>query len=127
MPFQDDIRRYTFPSLDKLINKKGEILTEHPYLPTDTQLEAMDEFVDAMDLMEAGPKDEEKYVYYSNSIYPSFPLNSGSQKSNRVVRYPGLLQSSFPSVETGNVPLRCRSRSRNESSPASAPRTAQVL
>ncbi|KAE9397612.1 SPOC domain-like protein [Gymnopus androsaceus JB14] len=60
MPFQDDIRRYTFPSLDKLINKKGEILTEHPYLPTDTQLEAMDEFVDAMDLMEAGPKDEEK-------------------------------------------------------------------
>ena len=65
MPFADDVRKYTFASLDHLINKKGEVLTEHPYLPTDDQLEAMDNFVDAMDLIDAGVKDEEGYVNLS--------------------------------------------------------------
>ncbi|KAF8168356.1 ku80-like protein [Crassisporium funariophilum] len=59
MPFADDVRRYTFASLEKLISKKGEIITEHPYLPTGEQLEAMEQFIDAMDLMDAGEKDEE--------------------------------------------------------------------
>lgn len=58
MPFADDVRKYTFASLDHLVNKKGEILTEHPYLPTQEQLDKMDDFVDAMDLMAAGEKDE---------------------------------------------------------------------
>jgi ATP-dependent DNA helicase 2 subunit 2 len=31
----------------------------HPYLPTEEQASAMDNFVDAMDLMDAGEKDEE--------------------------------------------------------------------
>lgn len=53
------MRKYTFASLDTLVNKKGEILTEHPYLPTEEQLEAMDDFVDAMDLMDAGEKNED--------------------------------------------------------------------
>ncbi|KJA25917.1 hypothetical protein HYPSUDRAFT_1067115 [Hypholoma sublateritium FD-334 SS-4] len=61
MPFADDVRKYTFASLDTLINKKGEILTEHPYLPTSKQLDAMDDFVDSMDLMHAGPKDDNGY------------------------------------------------------------------
>ncbi|KAF8171709.1 SPOC like C-terminal domain-containing protein [Mycena galopus ATCC 62051] len=56
MPFADDVRKYTFASLDNLVSKKGEVLKEHAYLPTETQLEAMDNFVDAMD---AGEKDEE--------------------------------------------------------------------
>ncbi|KAF8172182.1 SPOC like C-terminal domain-containing protein [Mycena galopus ATCC 62051] len=47
---------YTFASLDNLVSKKGEVLKEHAYLSTETQLEAMDNFVDAMD---AGEKDEE--------------------------------------------------------------------
>ncbi|KAG7096429.1 hypothetical protein E1B28_003866 [Marasmius oreades] len=59
MPFADDVRKYTFASLDRLVSKKGEVLTEHPYIPTEEQQEAMDDFVDAMDLMEAGPKDED--------------------------------------------------------------------
>ncbi|KAG6820237.1 hypothetical protein H0H93_003600 [Arthromyces matolae] len=59
MPFADDVRKYTFASLDKLVNKKGEVLTEHPFIPTEEQLEAMDDFVDGMDLMQAGPRDEE--------------------------------------------------------------------
>ncbi|KAJ6498003.1 SPOC domain-like protein [Mycena vitilis] len=59
MPFADDVRKYTFASLDNLVSKKGEVLKEHAYLPTEAQLEAMDNFVDAMDLMDAGEKDEE--------------------------------------------------------------------
>ncbi|KAH7883997.1 SPOC domain-like protein [Phlebopus sp. FC_14] len=59
MPFADDIRHYTFPSLSTLTSRTGERITKHPYLPTDQQLEAMDKFVDAMDLMEAGENDEE--------------------------------------------------------------------
>jgi ATP-dependent DNA helicase 2 subunit 2 len=59
MPFADDVRKYTFASLTHLVNKKGEVLTEHPYLPTEAQIEAMGKFVDAMDLMDSGEKDEE--------------------------------------------------------------------
>ncbi|KAL0065660.1 ATP-dependent DNA helicase yku80 [Marasmius tenuissimus] len=76
MPFADDVRKYTFASLDHLVNKKGEVLTEHPYIPTEEQQDAMDELVDAMDLMEAGPKDEEgnRTPWYSppDSYNPAF-------------------------------------------------------
>ena len=58
MPFADDVRNYPFASLETLINKKGEIVTEHPYLPTNEQMDAMEEFVDAMDLTDAGEKNE---------------------------------------------------------------------
>ncbi|KAH8101566.1 SPOC domain-like protein [Cristinia sonorae] len=59
MPFADDVRKYTFASLDNLISKKGEKITNHPYIPTEEQQRAMDNFVDAMDLMDAGEKDED--------------------------------------------------------------------
>ena len=62
MPFADDVRKYTFASLDTLINKQGETVTKHAYLPTEEQLKAMDNFVDAMDLMDAGEKDEDGHV-----------------------------------------------------------------
>lgn len=67
MPFADDVRRYTFPSLDRLINKKGQVVTSHPYLPTTEQIAAMENFVDGMDLMHAGDEDEEGFAYL---IYP---------------------------------------------------------
>jgi len=58
MPFADDVRKYTFASLETLYNKAGEEVTEHPYLPTETQQDAMDKLVEAMDLTLAGEKDE---------------------------------------------------------------------
>jgi hypothetical protein len=61
MPFADDVRKYTFASLDKLVSKKGELIREHPYLPTEEQLDAMDNFVDSMDLMDVGDKDQDGY------------------------------------------------------------------
>jgi ATP-dependent DNA helicase 2 subunit 2 len=70
MPFADDVRKYTFASLDNLVNKKGEVVTKHPYIPTEEQQEAMDNFVDAMDLMHAGEKDEEgnRYPWYDTRL-----------------------------------------------------------
>ncbi|KAF9242344.1 SPOC domain-like protein [Melanogaster broomeanus] len=59
MPFADDARHYTFPSLSTLTSRSGEKITKHPYIPTEEQLEAMDKFVDAMDLMQGGEKDED--------------------------------------------------------------------
>ncbi|KZT42746.1 SPOC domain-like protein [Sistotremastrum suecicum HHB10207 ss-3] len=58
LPFADDVRKYTFPSFDNLVSKKGEKVTQHAFLPTKTQMTAMEHFVDSMDLMHAGPKDE---------------------------------------------------------------------
>lgn len=58
MPFADDVRKYTFPSLETLYNKAGEEVIGHPYLPTGAQQDAMDKFVEAMDLTSAGEKDE---------------------------------------------------------------------
>jgi hypothetical protein len=71
MPFADDVRKYTFPSLTTLVNKNGQPVTKHPYLPTEEQQSAMDSFVDAMDLMYAGEKDEEGYVldFENTSVY----------------------------------------------------------
>ncbi|EIW86315.1 SPOC domain-like protein [Coniophora puteana RWD-64-598 SS2] len=59
MPFADDVRKYTFAPLEHLVSKKGDPITTHPYLPTSEQMSAMENFVDAMDLMDAGEKDED--------------------------------------------------------------------
>ena len=59
MPYAEDIRAILFPSLTNLFNRHGERLEEHRLLPTPAQNEAMSAFVDAMDLSEAGPLDEE--------------------------------------------------------------------
>ncbi|KAI6165394.1 SPOC domain-like protein [Pisolithus thermaeus] len=59
MPFADDIRHYTFPSLTTLTSRTGERITKHPYLPSEEQLATMDRFIDDMDLSDAGEKDEQ--------------------------------------------------------------------
>ena len=58
MPFAEDIRSLDFQSLERLFNSKNRRITEHPLLPTQPMLDAMDDLVDAMDLTEAGPPDE---------------------------------------------------------------------
>ncbi|GBE78688.1 ATP-dependent DNA helicase II subunit 2 [Sparassis crispa] len=70
MPFADDVRNFPFASLDTLISKKGETLAKHPYLPTEEQVDAMEQFVDAMDLSDAGEKDEDgvRQPWYDNRL-----------------------------------------------------------
>lgn len=69
MPFAEDLRNVVFPSLEEVYNSKGQLLKEHKLLPTEKQNEAMSAFVDSMDLMEAGPIDDDGYaiVYGFNS------------------------------------------------------------
>ncbi|KAF7319822.1 Ku domain-containing protein [Mycena kentingensis (nom. inval.)] len=59
MPFADDVRKYKFSSLDNLVSRTGAILDQHPYLPTETQVNAMDKFVDCMDLMHASDEKDD--------------------------------------------------------------------
>lgn len=58
MPFSEDVRKLTFPSLTEVRTANG-VVTEHPNIPTAEQQSAMDDFVDAMDLSKAGPEDED--------------------------------------------------------------------
>ncbi|KAG8902590.1 ATP-dependent DNA helicase II subunit 2 [Tulasnella sp. 403] len=53
LPFAEDVRNYTFRSLDNLVNTKGETATKHPFLTTDPMVSAMEKWVDKMDLMDA--------------------------------------------------------------------------
>ncbi|KAH6633693.1 ATP-dependent DNA helicase-like protein II [Boeremia exigua] len=50
LPFEEDIRRYKFPPLDRKLTVSGKVITEHRDLPTADLTSAMDAYVDAMDL-----------------------------------------------------------------------------
>jgi ATP-dependent DNA helicase 2 subunit 2 len=63
MPFAEDIRDIAFPSITHLFNRRNERVTEHKFLPTQEQNEAMDAFVDSMDLTNLAAKDEEEAEY----------------------------------------------------------------
>lgn len=55
MPFAEDVRQLTFPSLYNFRLTSGKEVKEHKFLPTQVQQNAMDDLVDAMDLSNAGP------------------------------------------------------------------------
>ncbi|KAL2868659.1 ATP-dependent DNA helicase 2 subunit KU80 [Aspergillus lucknowensis] len=56
LPFAEDIRTYRFPPLDKVITVSGKVVTEHRNLPNDDLQDALDRYVDSMELMD---KDED--------------------------------------------------------------------
>lgn len=63
MPFAEDVRNYSFPSLDNLVNKKGEAATKHPFIATDAMVKEMEKWVDRMDLMAAGGEGDECVLF----------------------------------------------------------------
>ncbi|KAJ5805490.1 uncharacterized protein N7503_003092 [Penicillium pulvis] len=50
LPFAEDVRSYRFPPLDKVVTVSGKIVTEHRNLPSTSLQQAMDEYVDSMEL-----------------------------------------------------------------------------
>jgi len=62
VPFAEDVRHYTFAPLDKVVTMKGKVLMKHRNLPTDEQDEAMNDYVDSMNLMNFST-DEEGYSF----------------------------------------------------------------
>lgn len=58
IPFAEDFREHKFPPLDRIVTISGKVLKEHRNLPNKRLQDAMDDFVDAMDLSSAGMEDE---------------------------------------------------------------------
>lgn len=58
LPFAEDIRMYRFPPLDRVVTISGATVEKHRNLPSDELTDAMDEYVDAMDLSTFGKGDE---------------------------------------------------------------------
>lgn len=52
LPFAEDMRSYRFPPLDKIVTVSGKVVKEHRNLPSDDLLDAMEKYVDDMDLSE---------------------------------------------------------------------------
>ncbi|KAL4808894.1 SPOC like C-terminal domain-containing protein [Aspergillus unguis] len=52
LPFAEDVRTYRFPPLDKVITVSGKVVTQHRNLPSDDLQDAMDKYVDSMELMD---------------------------------------------------------------------------
>jgi ATP-dependent DNA helicase 2 subunit 2 len=58
LPFAEDVRKYKFPPLDKVLTVSGKTLTQHRHLPSSDLMIAMSDYVDSMDLSTFG-KDED--------------------------------------------------------------------
>ncbi|KUI55519.1 ATP-dependent DNA helicase II subunit 2 [Cytospora mali] len=58
LPFAEDVRRYRFPPLDRVVTVTGKTLTKHRLLPDEKLNQAMSDYVDAMDLAEFGHDEE---------------------------------------------------------------------
>lgn len=71
LPFAEDMRSFTFPPLDKIVTVSGKNILQHRNLPNDALLEAMGDYVDAMDVS-SYEKDEEGNGMEYASIYDTF-------------------------------------------------------
>ncbi|THX45952.1 putative Ku family DNA helicase [Aureobasidium pullulans] len=58
LPFAEDLRSYRFPALDKIVTVSGKELKQHRFLPSDDLMDAMSNYVDAMDLSKFGEDEE---------------------------------------------------------------------
>ncbi|KAH7135668.1 ATP-dependent DNA helicase-like protein II [Dendryphion nanum] len=73
LPFEEDMRRYKFPPLDKKLTVSGKVITEHRDIPNDSLIQAMSDYVDSMDLStydrdEDGEPDE--YMKFEDTYSP---------------------------------------------------------
>ena len=59
LPFAEDVRRYEFPPLDRIITVSGKEIKEHRNLPNKDLQQAMSDYVDAMDVSTYHHDDEE--------------------------------------------------------------------
>lgn len=59
LPFNEDVRTYRFPPLDKVVTVSGKVVTEHRNLPNEDLQNAMSKYVDSMELID---RDDDGYV-----------------------------------------------------------------
>ncbi|TRX94515.1 hypothetical protein FHL15_004670 [Xylaria flabelliformis] len=81
LPFAEDVRNYPFPPLDKVITVHGNTITEnHRNLPSKELQDAMNDYVDAMDISSWEMDDEGPALHRINQVvrhratYPNEPI-----------------------------------------------------
>lgn len=84
LPFEEDMRRYKFPSLDRKIALSGKTITEHRDLPTAELMDAMSDYVDAMDLSKFGVDDDGEPTEYMKFEDTYSPL---VHRINQIIRW----------------------------------------
>ncbi|KAI0391507.1 Ku70/Ku80 N-terminal alpha/beta domain-containing protein [Xylariaceae sp. FL0594] len=99
LPFAEDVRNYPFPPLDKVITVQGNTITEnHRNLPSKELQDAMDDYVDAMDISSWERDDEgHRTLEYApvEDLY-SPPLH----RINQVVRH----RATYPNQPVPPIP-----------------------
>ncbi|KAL1921828.1 uncharacterized protein VTP21DRAFT_10470 [Calcarisporiella thermophila] len=74
-PFAEDVRRYNFAPLDRVITRSGKILKEHERLPTEEMLEKAEAFVKAWDLTELNADEQgnpTEYLAPEHVVNPTY-------------------------------------------------------
>jgi ATP-dependent DNA helicase 2 subunit 2 len=84
LPFEEDMRRYKFPPLDRKLTVSGKVITEHKDLPTDDLKSAMSKFVDAMDLSTLAQDNDGNPVEYAKPEDTFSPL---VHRINHIIRW----------------------------------------
>ncbi|KAH9827461.1 ATP-dependent DNA helicase II subunit 2 [Teratosphaeria destructans] len=84
LPFQEDLRQYKFPPLDRVVTVSGKMLKVHRNLPSDDLKKAMSDYVDSMDLSTFGKVDEGKATEYAP---PDETVNPIIHRINQVIKH----------------------------------------
>ena len=93
LPFAEDVRSYRFPPLDRVVTVSGKVLHQHRNLPTSDIQDAMNSYVDKMDLSTFGKDDEGNNVEYASmDETPSPALHRVSQ----AIRHRAIFPDSEP-------------------------------
>lgn len=84
LPFEEDMRRYKFPPLDRKLTVSGKTITEHRDLPNEDLMAAMSDYVDAMDLSNFDKDDEGEPTEYAKIEDTYSPL---LHRVNQMIRW----------------------------------------
>jgi ATP-dependent DNA helicase 2 subunit 2 len=84
LPFEEDMRRYKFPPLDRKLTVSGKVITEHKDLPTDELTDAMSKYVDAMDLSTFDQDEDGNPAEYAKPEDTYSPL---VHRINQIIRW----------------------------------------
>ncbi|KAI0202225.1 Ku70/Ku80 N-terminal alpha/beta domain-containing protein [Astrocystis sublimbata] len=99
LPFAEDVRSYPFPPLGKVITVQGNAITEnHRNLPSTDLQDAMDDYVDAMDLSSWEKDDEGNRTMEYAPIEDLF--SPALHRINQVIRH----RATYPDQPVPPVP-----------------------
>lgn len=101
LPFAEDMRMYKFPPLDRIVTISGKVIKEHRHLPTQALQDAMDDFVDQMDIS-TFDKDEEGYVLSRRTV------RLGANSARNPAEYAAMDNTYSPMLHRLNQVVRYR-------------------